>query len=62
MREQRLDLAEQLRAIEPQALEKGDPVPLMVLRDGIEFNQWFAEWCDRMEVQLLEPAEEERSS
>ncbi len=62
MREQRLDLAEQLRAMEPQALEKGDPFPLMVLRGGIEFNQWFAEWCDRMEVQLLEPAQEERSS
>jgi PadR family transcriptional regulator AphA len=61
MREQRLGLAEQLRAMEPEAIEKGDPFPLMVLQGGIEFNQWFAEWCDRMEVQLLEPAQEERS-
>ena len=48
--------------MEPKALEKEDPFPLMVLRGGIEFNQWFAEWCERMEAQLLEPAHEKRSS
>ncbi len=26
----------------------GDPFPLMVLRGGIEFNEWFADWCERM--------------
>jgi len=30
-----------------------DPYPLMVLRSGIEFNEWFAGWCERMESQLL---------
>ena len=39
-----------------------DPYPLMVLRAGIEFNEWFAEWCERMEAQLLEPAREKGSS
>jgi PadR family transcriptional regulator, regulatory protein AphA len=58
MRERRLDVAEQLRAMEPEAIEKGDPLPLMVLQGGIEFSQWFADWCDRMESRLLEPAAE----
>ncbi len=52
----------QLRAMEPQALEKDDPFPLIVLRGGIEFTEWFAEWCERMEAQLLESAPEKRSS
>jgi len=62
MRERRLDLTARLRAMEPKTLEKEDPYPLMVLRAGIEFNEWFAEWCERMEAQLLEPARQERSS
>jgi len=63
MREQRLDLVERLRGIEQgkasRAAEDGDPLPqadpypLMVLRSGIEFNEWFAGWCERMESQLL---------
>ena len=56
MREHRTGLVERLRAIEPKALEKEDPYPLMVLRGGIEFNEWFAGWCERMESQLLDPA------
>jgi len=62
MRDHHSGLGEKLRAIEPKALEKEDPYPLMVLRGGIEFNQWFAGWCERMESQLLEPAHEKRSS
>jgi DNA-binding PadR family transcriptional regulator len=62
MREYRLGLAERLRKIEPKALEKEDPLPLIVLRGGIEFNEWFADWCERMEHRLLEPAHEKRSS
>jgi DNA-binding PadR family transcriptional regulator len=61
MREQRLDLAERLRSLEPQKLELDDPYPLMVLRAGIEFNEWFADWCERMEAQLLEPRAERRT-
>jgi PadR family transcriptional regulator, regulatory protein AphA len=58
MRVMRLDLSERLRAMEPEKAELKDPFPLMVLRAGIEFNDWFAGWCERMEAQLLEPARE----
>ncbi len=39
-----------------------DPYPPMVLRMGIEFNEWFAGWCERMESELLAPATEKGSS
>jgi DNA-binding PadR family transcriptional regulator len=55
LREHRLGVAERLRSIEPSAAEKakgGDPYPLMVLQSGIEFNEWFADWCERMEDRL----------
>jgi PadR family transcriptional regulator AphA len=58
LREHRLGVAERLRGIEPAATEKaegGDPYPLMVLESGIEFNEWFADWCERMEDRLLPP-------
>lgn len=61
MRQRHLKALEQLRAIEPKALEKEDPYPLLVLRGGIEFNEWFAGWAERMESHLLEPAAHERS-
>lgn len=63
MRRRRLELSEQLSAMEPEKMENvEDPFPLMVLRAGIEFNDWFAKWCERMETQLLEPAKQEGSS
>jgi PadR family transcriptional regulator AphA len=63
MRKRRLELCERLRAMELQKLENvEDPFPLMVLRAGIEFNEWFAEWCERMETQLLEPTREKGRS
>jgi PadR family transcriptional regulator AphA len=65
MRERHRAVLERLRAIEPKAAAKeaeGEPFPLMVLRGGIEFNEWFAEWCERMESQLLAPAPQERSN
>ncbi len=34
----------------------------MVLQGGIEFNEWFADWCERMEERLLAAAPTERSS
>jgi len=62
MRQRRLELSERLRAMEPQKMETvDDPFPLMVLRAGIEFNTWFAEWCERMEAQLLAPAQQKGS-
>jgi PadR family transcriptional regulator, regulatory protein AphA len=64
MGQRRRELSERLRAMEPQILEKeqDDPFPLMVLRGGVEYNDWFAEWCERMEAQLLDPAREKGSS
>ncbi len=62
MRAIRLDLSERLHAMEPEKAELKDPFPLMVLQAGIEFNEWFAGWCERMEAQLLEPAREKGSS
>jgi PadR family transcriptional regulator AphA len=61
MRERRLELAAQLRGMEPMTLEK-DPFSLMVLQGGIEFNEWFADWCERMEERLLDAARPERSN
>jgi PadR family transcriptional regulator, regulatory protein AphA len=62
MRAHRLSVAEQLHAMEPMAAEKEDPFPLIVLRGGIEFTEWFADWCERMEAHVLESALEKRSS
>ena len=58
MRAHRLGVAARLRAMEPAKAEGTDPYPLIVLRGGIEFAEWFAEWCERMEAQLLEAAAE----
>lgn len=62
MRSHRLSVAAQLRAMEPVVEAKQDPYPLMVLRSGIEFTEWFADWCERMEAQVLASAPEQRSS
>jgi len=66
MREHRIGVAERLRAMEPDAQERteanDDPYPLMVLQGGIEFNEWFAGWCERMETRLFHPTADERSS
>lgn len=61
MRRRRLELTERLRSMEPEKAEQKDPFSLMVLRGGVEFNEWFAGWCERMEAQLLEPALEKGS-
>ncbi len=62
MRRRRVELTKTLRAMEAEKNELEDPYPLMVLRAGIEFNEWFAGWCERMEAQLLEPAQEKGRS
>jgi PadR family transcriptional regulator, regulatory protein AphA len=63
MRAHRLLVAEQLRALEPRKAETTeDPFPLLVLRGGIEFTEWFADWCERMEERILDSALEKRSS
>lgn len=59
MRAHRLAANQQLRAMEPGAAEKDDPFPLMVLRGGLEFTEWFAGWCERMEAEVLASLETE---
>jgi PadR family transcriptional regulator, regulatory protein AphA len=60
MRAHRLAVAAQLHEMEPKAVEKADPFPLLVLRGGIEFAEWFADWCERMEDQILDLAAEKK--
>lgn len=62
MKAQRLAMNARLRAIEEMKGEIEDPFPMIVLRGGLEFTEWFAQWCERMEAQLLDAALEERSS
>ncbi len=62
MRAHREAVNAQLCAMEGEKTEIDDPFPLIVLRGGIEFTEWFAGWCERMEDQLLAAAPEKRSS
>jgi DNA-binding PadR family transcriptional regulator len=64
MRAKRLAINERLRAIKEMKLkgEVEDPFPLIVLEGGLEFTEWFADWCERMEARILGSALEERSS
>lgn len=64
MRARRLAVHEQLQAIKDSKLsgEVEDPFPLIVLESGLEFSRWFADWCERIEAQLLDSALDERSS
>jgi PadR family transcriptional regulator, regulatory protein AphA len=62
MRAHRLAINAQLRAMEKTKAEVDDPFPLIVLRGGIEFTQWFADWCERMEAEILASVPAERSS
>lgn len=48
----------ELRRIEPMA-ESAGGFPLMVLRGGIEFGEFFADWCERMEHQIATGTAEE---
>lgn len=62
MRVRRLAVNEQLRELKQMKGEIDDPFPMIVLQGGLEFTEWFADWCERMEAQLLESAPDERSS
>jgi PadR family transcriptional regulator AphA len=62
MRAHREAVNAQLRAMEAEKADAEDPFPLIVLSGGIEFTEWFAGWCERMEAQLLAAAPEKRSS
>ena len=52
MRERSSQTLERLREIEPKAIAAGG-YPLLVLRGGIELNEWYSGWCERMQEQLL---------
>jgi DNA-binding PadR family transcriptional regulator len=55
MRDHRLAANAQLRAMKPmaEAEAKEDPYPLLVLESGLEFTEWFADWCGRVEARIL---------
>ncbi len=52
MRAHHEEKIEELREIEPKA-EAAGGFTLMVLRGGIEFGEFFVDWCGRMERQVL---------
>jgi DNA-binding PadR family transcriptional regulator len=57
MRAHRLAVNAQLRAMETEKEDQlDDPFPMIVLRSGIEFTQWFADWCERAEAEILASA------
>ena len=64
MRAQRLAVHERLQAIKDSKLkgEVEDPFPLIVLESGLEFSQWFADWCERMETRILDSVPEKKRS
>jgi PadR family transcriptional regulator AphA len=62
MREHHRGVVERLREIEPKAAAGGGGYPLLVLKGGIEYNQWLAGWCERMERDVLAVPTEERSA
>lgn len=59
MRRRSQETLARLREVEPKATAAGG-YPLMVLRGGIELNEWYSDWCERMQQQLL--ADEEREA
>ena len=61
MRERSQETLAHLREVEPHAMAAGG-YPLMVLRGGIELNEWYSDWCERMQGQLLAEAEKKEAS
>ena len=62
MRAHREAVNRTLRELEPGKDEEMDAYPLTVLRCGIEFTDWFVDWCKRTEQRILAAAPEKRSS
>ena len=46
-REEHLDALERFSEIEPLAASSEDFGPLMVLRYGMAYNEFAADWCER---------------
>ena len=53
MRAHRLAANAQLRALRPLAEDHDTKFPLLVLESGLEFTEWFADWCERTEKRIL---------
>src|SRR5215218_3259575 len=53
MRRHREAVNARLRELEPGKDEDRSHYPLVVLRCGIEFTDWFVDWCRRVEEQIL---------
>jgi DNA-binding PadR family transcriptional regulator len=62
MRRHREDVNRRLRELEPTKDEDKAAYPLLVLRCGIEYSDWFVDWCKRTEERILAAASERRSS
>jgi DNA-binding PadR family transcriptional regulator len=54
-------IAEQLRAIEPESDEDKPPAPLMTLEFGIAYQDFLAGWCAEAERRLARGATKQRS-
>jgi DNA-binding PadR family transcriptional regulator len=60
MRHHREAVNARLRELEPEKDEDKARYPLVVLRCGIEFTDWFVDWCRRVEEQILAAAPEQK--
>ncbi|HYC81469.1 MAG TPA: PadR family transcriptional regulator [Solirubrobacterales bacterium] len=60
MRRRREAVNARLRELEPEKDEDKARYPLIVLRCGIEFTDWFVDWCRRVEEQILAAAPEQK--
>jgi DNA-binding PadR family transcriptional regulator len=60
MRRSREAVNTRLRELEPEKDEDKARYPLVVLRCGIEFTDWFVDWCRRVEEQILAAAGSEK--
>lgn len=56
MRTHREAMNQRLRELEPSKDEDEAKYPLTVLRCGIEYTDWFVDWCERTEQHILAAA------
>jgi len=60
MRRYREAMNQRLRELEPTKDEAKGAYTLVVLRCGIEYTDWFVDWCRRVEEQILAAADAEQ--
>jgi DNA-binding PadR family transcriptional regulator len=59
MRSDRMAMADRLRDVIADQAASLDSYQAIVLRGGIELNEWFADWCERLESTLREGSRSE---